>query len=538
MIVTRRMGYAIAGGIVLAIILAITITGCSYPVRNFELKAISGSAGYRWANLPPDDMPDTLVIVSASGGGTRAATLELGVLRALDHTLLPSGKRLSEEVDMISSVSGGSVTAAYFALHGRAALQTSWPDTNPLPYDLENRFIRRSGTRALIFDVLNPLEWVRLSTPSRERIDPLIDYFDRTLFTKGETYDTLLKARRRPFLVLNAADMVEGIPFPFTQAMFDLLCSDLSRTKLSVGVATSAAFPLALSPVTLKNYSHCAAQDAVPDWPPAWVKTEAETDWQGTDTPEIVGRGRAEAAYAFGVPQKPQDSKSRSPFPDPRSGMIDQIGARPIKKAYIHLLDGGIADNLGVAEPYRTMTQQGMSAPFFNLIRNGTVKRILFVMVNSRSAASSRLDRRPDTPGIVDMLQGTTGASIDNASIGAAHRLRELLYHAFEEEAASLKAQGNDAVAANFQTVADNTSLVSVDFDAIPNATCRQRFHNIGTNWGMSDEEVTAVLDVGEAMTANDPQFRKAAAALGASIDPHLPTLGKACSEVPHNENQ
>src|SRR4029077_20054703 len=150
---------------------------------------------------------------------------------------------------------GGSVTAAYFALHGRAALQTSWPNKDPLPFDLESRFIRRSGTNALIMDAINPIEWVRLSTPARERIDVLIDYFDRTLFTEGETYDTLLKARRRPFLILNAADMVEGQPFPFTQQMFDLLCSDLLRTKLSVGVASSAAFPLALSPVTLKNYS-------------------------------------------------------------------------------------------------------------------------------------------------------------------------------------------------------------------------------------------------------------------------------------------
>ena len=536
MTITRRTAYAIAGGVVLAVILAISISGCAYPVRNFDLQKISSSEGYRWNNLPPDGMPDTLIIVSASGGGTRAATLELGVLRTLDHTVLKqSGKRLSEEVDMISSVSGGSVTAAYFALHGRAALQTNWPN-DPLPFDLESKFIRRNGTNALIFDAINPIEWVRLSTPSRERIDVLIDYFDRTLFPDGETYDTLLKVHRRPFLVLNAADMVEGIPFPFTQDMFDLLCSDLSRTKLSVGVASSAAFPLALSPVTLKNYSHCAAQDAPADWPPAWVKSEAETNWQTTDRQDIVSRGRVEAAYAFGVPQKSNDSESRSPFPDPRKDLIDQIGRAPIKKAYIHLLDGGIADNLGVNEPFRVLTQQGMPAPFFNLIMKGTIKRILFVMINSRSAASSDLDKKPDTPGIIDMLEGTTGASIDRASIGAAQRLRTLLIHSFEDEAALLEAQNNPN-AANFRTVAGNTFLASIDFDAIPDATCRQRFHNIGTNWGMKDEEVTAVLDVGEAMTASDPQFRKAAAALDATIDPKLPSLSQACAEVPHNEN-
>ncbi len=536
--ISRRAVYAIAAGIVLVIILVILISGCSYPVRNFDLQVLNSNAGYRWQNLGADDMPDTLVIVSASGGGTRAATLELGTLRALDHTVLPSGKRLSEEVDMISSVSGGSVTAAYFALHGRAALQTSWPDKNPLPYDLENRFIRRSGTNALIMDAINPIEWVRLSTPARERIDVLIDYFDRTLFTEGETYGTLLKARRRPFLILNAADMVEGQPFPFTQQMFDLLCSDLLRTKLSVGVASSAAFPLALSPVTLKNYSRCAAQDKQADWPPAWVQSEVRTDWQTTDRQDIVGRGRAEAAYAFGVPRTPADSASKSVLADPRTTpLVDQIGMAPVKKAYVHLLDGGIADNLGVGEPYRTLTQQGMSAPFFNLIATGSIKRILFVMVNSRSAASSTLDGKPNTPGLVDMLEGTTGASIDRASVGAAQRLRTLLEHSFDDEAALLEAQHKPG-AENFRTVADNTSLVSIDFDAIPDATCRLRFHNIGTNWGMTDQEVTAVLDVGEALTMDDLQFQKAKAALRATVDSGLPDMKKACKEIAPAQGQ
>ncbi|MEI9931522.1 MAG: patatin-like phospholipase family protein [Rhizomicrobium sp.] len=315
----------------LSFVLAISISGCAYPVRNFDLQTISDKDGYRWNNLPSDDMPDTLIIVSASGGGTRAATLELGTLRALDRTMLPSGKRLSEEVDVISSVSGGSVTASYFALHGRDALQTNWPNKPALPYDLESKFIRRSGTDALILDVLNPIEWVRLSTPSRERIDVLIDYFDHTLFPKGETYGTLLDAHRRPFLVLNSADMVEGQPFPFTQEMFDLLCSDLSRTKLSVGVAASAAFPIAFSPVTLKNYSRCAAQDPLADWPPAWAQSEVRTDWQTTDRQDIVGRGRTEAAYAFGVPRTPQDSLSKSVLADPRTTpLVDGIGAEPV----------------------------------------------------------------------------------------------------------------------------------------------------------------------------------------------------------------
>jgi NTE family protein len=50
-----------------------------------------------------------------SGGGTRAAALAYGVLKELKETTIVSGGqriRLLDEVDSISSVSGGSFTAA------------------------------------------------------------------------------------------------------------------------------------------------------------------------------------------------------------------------------------------------------------------------------------------------------------------------------------------------------------------------------------------------------------------------------------------
>ncbi len=56
-----------------------------------------------------------------SGGGTRAASFSYGLLEALrDTTYEVDGKprRLLDEIDVISSVSGGSFTAAAYGLHG------------------------------------------------------------------------------------------------------------------------------------------------------------------------------------------------------------------------------------------------------------------------------------------------------------------------------------------------------------------------------------------------------------------------------------
>ncbi|OOO01352.1 MAG: hypothetical protein USCGTAYLOR_02448 [Chromatiales bacterium USCg_Taylor] len=208
-----------------SVLVLLVLAGCAYPTRNQEAKIIDETYGYRWGNLETSGAENTLVVVSASGGGTRAAALTLSVLRGLDMIALPNGKTLAQEVDLVSSVSGGSVTAAYFALKG--------PDGFDV---IERDFIRKDGMTPLIAAAVNPLGLASLATPKKERVDLLIDYLDEQLF-KGATYQTLLDIRQRPYLVLNAADMVEGVPFAFTQRKMDLLCSDLSQISLSTAVA-------------------------------------------------------------------------------------------------------------------------------------------------------------------------------------------------------------------------------------------------------------------------------------------------------------
>lgn len=49
--------------------------------------------------------------LALSGGGYRAAAYHIGTLRAL-HNL-----KILDRIDVISSVSGGSITSAYYLLH-------------------------------------------------------------------------------------------------------------------------------------------------------------------------------------------------------------------------------------------------------------------------------------------------------------------------------------------------------------------------------------------------------------------------------------
>ena len=161
------------------------LAGCAYPIRN-DAVVQTGRPAYDWKSLPPGEMQDTLVIVTMSGGGTRATALAMSVLRAMDKIKLASGASLADEIDIVSSVSGGSVTAGYFALYGAAGLPT-----------LEKDFVRQDGMRAIIVEGLNPVGLAQL-----HKVMPQIDPAALAGKLEAEKVMSL-------FTVDNLVDMVE-----------------------------------------------------------------------------------------------------------------------------------------------------------------------------------------------------------------------------------------------------------------------------------------------------------------------------------------
>ncbi len=466
--------------------IALALAACSAPVRNVELAQFDPRAGYRLHNLDHGTQDDTLIVMTLSGGGTRAAALAVGALRGL-HTTTMNGAPLDTEIDVVSSVSGGSVTAAYFALHGHAGLKA-----------LEDGFLYQNVMGDLFANGLNPANLARLPTPSYSRIDWLVASFRDRLFPGGETYRTLFaRDTRQPYLILNAGDVTAETVFPFTQERFDLICSDLLEMRLAEAVAASAAFPVALTALTLKNYSPCPAQDAASsrDFPPRWIIGPLSTSAYDSS----AGRRRAAREWSYlnrAYPDDYLDAEGNIDGSGPPFGKNWRQPAAPEdRRHYVHLLDGGIADNLGLSEPLHMLSST--NAPFMlrgprgkqplQAICDGDIRKVMFVIVNARSDRQSKLDRRATPPGIVSMLTGTTNSAIDGTTYGLVDRLDTVL---------------KDLVALSGRCEATGLAVFSVpvDFAFIDDPACRRRFENIATSWRLDDEEVSALIEVGNAL--------------------------------------
>lgn len=488
----------------------------SVPERTVELDPNGPGQRYVTNVDDADSRKDTLFIVTASGGGTRAAALTLGALRTLKgFEFNGRGKRtLLDEVDIVSSVSGGSVTAAYFALKGAGGFKT-----------LEDNFLRQDGIGEIIARGLNPVTFARMSTDSYSRLDLLVDYFEERLFGEATFADL---PNRRPYLILNAGDMSGGTVFSFTPSQFDLLCADLSAFKLSEAVAASAAFPVALAPLAIRNHSPCRLQlekakqltgspgdrDRQPRWPPIWIQNAVGTAIE--KDPNGVRLGRSAFSYL--------NLDCGTPF--------DADGCEPAVEAdrrqWIHLLDGGIADNLGLNEPLLLISSEDVEPRFLNKIfgvageENRQINNLVFLVVNARSAADSTLDQSGETPGIFSMLNATTGSAIDAASFGMLDRLSSIV-----RELLLLRAGKTKFLQQKVEQL--KVLVVPVDFDYIEKPDCRRYFKNIATSWTLKGEKITALNDIAGALMRQSSDFETLRKIYGLSADGGK-TVADVCS--------
>jgi NTE family protein len=452
------------------------VVGCACPAANPVLSRFDSEQGYRFSNLSSPGNSDSLfVILTFSGGGTRAAALSYGVMEQLRDTQIRVNgetRRLLDEVDVISSVSGGSFTAAYYAAYGDGLFRT-----------FKDRFLRRNFHAALITRMLAPWNWVRLASRTFSRIDLAAECYDRDVFDH-KTFGDLVAMGRRPFIILNATDMTLGLPFQFTQDQFDLLYSDLSEVPIARGVAASSAFPVLFSPITLVNHEKGA--DFVE---PEWVAL-------GLEDRDLSSRRYQKALQAHSYVA---------------------VSDRP----YIHLLDGGVADNLGVRAALHSLSTTDSAWSVLRMMNLEKVDRVVVITVNARTDPDTTWDKHAAAPGPIDVAGAAISGLMNNYTFESAALLRER-FEQFAQDAEARKAcedllrergcADTSVPGGPLHEVAFHA--IEVSFDRIDDEAKRRYFQELPTTLTLPDETVDRLIQVGADILAGSEQFHELLAAL------------------------
>lgn len=430
---------------------ALAVGGCSStrPWVNPPLTAQASRATQAAHPTTPSAQP-VMMAVTLSGGGARAAAFGLGVLQALKATtfrLDGQATSLLDHTAMISGVSGGSILAAHFAAFGDATLTRFEPDFLLVPF--ESRLIREALWPERLYKLTSP--WYGRSQILAQRFDELFE---------GRTFGDVRRRPGAPDLMITATDLTSGAAFDFTPEQFQRICSDLDATPLSFAVAASSAVPLLLSPVTVHNHA-----DACPHPAPAPPATTA------ADAQDYRSRMLQRTAEAY-------------------------RNAR--EKPFIHLVDGGVTDNLGVRLMLDRMVALGSMSANFVDAKPGTIRRLVLVTVNSERGLTERVDNSDRVP--------TTTQVLETLIFGAGSRETEVTLALLKDdtrrwrtEIERTRGQPGSPFAADAEI-----HVISVSLHDVPDDKIRHSLLRVPTAFTIEAHDVVALQRAGaEALRAS-----------------------------------
>jgi len=375
-------------------------------VENEPLGAVRSGPAYslhEFAKKPSRHSGELTLAVAFSGGGTRAAAFAYGVMLELRDTRVSlEGRSVSllDAISVISSVSGGSFTSAYYGLYG-----------DRLFFDYEERFLHSNVEGALLRGLVNPLRWFS----SRGRTEMAVSYYQQALFGNA-TYADLIRPDA-PLILINSSDLSSGGRFSFAQEYFDLMCSELSTFPLARAVTASSAVPVIFGPVVVENYGGCDSR--LPQWLAAAKARNIDNDYLS-----MVARDYL--SY--------QDKKTHR---------------------YAQFVDGGITDNLGLRALLDAVELAGGAQKYVETIGVTTPRRIAIISVNAAAEAHVGIGETNRAPSLEHTMHAVTDAQLHRYNVATLRQTQQSLERWTRELSTAERPVSSYFVQLSFEDVPD-----------------------------------------------------------------------------------
>ncbi len=436
-------------------IFALTACG-SMPAREQPLGEVVPLTAPMLAPGVDGNSDKLFVVLTFSGGGKRAAAFSYGVLEALrDITVTtPDGERrpLLDEIDLISAVSGGAFTAAYYALHGHETFESFAP-----------RFLNHDTEKDLWHKVLAPANWGRLAQDDVSRSDLEVEYFDQQLFGGASVNDVMT---RSPRVIITATDLVRAKPFSFTREQLNGVCVDPKSVPVARAVFASAATPIYFAPLVMQTFAgRCGYQ------PPDIASVPLDS------IDDVYRRERAERLLSY------LDSAH---YP------------------YLHLADGAFADNLGARA---ILDEVALGDTVTDALRrNGfsRARRMLFVIVDARTGFDRRYAQVHEPLGSKKVMDAVVSATFNRYSFETMNLMRARVKR-WENEVRATRCKST-------LTIPDcdkfDIDMVELSFDRVLNADEHDYLDRIPTAFTISPEEVSRLRRAARLLVEESPEMR------------------------------
>jgi NTE family protein len=434
---------------------AFTLASCgATPTREQPIRTVVPLTAPVLAPGVESNSDKLFVVVTFSGGGKRAAAFSYGVLEALRDIKVttPDGEQhsLLDEVDLISAVSGGAFTAAYYAMFGKETFESYAP-----------RFLNHDTEKDLWHKVLKPASWPRLAKTLVSRSDLEVEYFDQQLFNGATVNDVMT---RSPRVIITATDLVRAKPFTYTREQLNGICVDPKSIPLARAVFSSAATPIYFAPLVMRSFAGTCGYRP----PEAIAENEAVED--------AYRRERADQLFSFLDPRYP----------------------------YLHLADGALSDNLGARA---ILDEVALGDNVTDALRRngyGRARRMLFIVVDARTGFDRNYAQRPEPLGIKKVMDAVVSVTFNRYSFETMNLMRARVKR-WENEVRTTRCRTSLPIPDCGKFDVD---LVELSFDRVREPDEREYLDRVPTTFTLSLQQIARVRRAAHLLVEESPDLR------------------------------
>jgi NTE family protein len=181
-------------------------------------------------------------------------------------------------------------------------------------------------------------------------------------------------------------------------------------------------------------------------------------------------------------------------------------------RPYIHLVDGGVSDNIGARGILDAFQEIFLSQEYAKEKGFNVVRRIVFIVVNARSSHTKDWQKDESPPGSIKQLAQSTGVPIERYSFETVELIKDRAEIADQRRRlmiAEAQLAGMSKAEAESRFPKIDIYVMDVNFENLDDAEERKFFMNLPTSFVLEDEEVDRLREVGGRLLRQSPTYQE-----------------------------
>jgi NTE family protein len=181
-------------------------------------------------------------------------------------------------------------------------------------------------------------------------------------------------------------------------------------------------------------------------------------------------------------------------------------------RPYLHLVDGGVSDNIGVRGVIDALEEAFISREFARERGIDRIDKVVVIVANAHSEVVNSWEKKESPPGLASQLLQSSGVPIERYSFETIELMKDRAAVATWRRdllVAQARLAGMSEAEAEASVPDLDVFVMEVSFDRITDPVRRSQFQDLPTSFVLPEDDVDGLRDVAGELMRQSPEYKE-----------------------------